>query len=902
MRRLLVHRSGLLAAMAAAVLVLGSCSDTVSTVPVAQVEITPANATVPVGQSRALTARPLASSGEALAGRPVQWRSLHPEIAGVDASGNVSGIAEGTATIEAASGGVTGTTSVLVTSGPVIALGATSLGFTAAAGGPAPSSQSVAVTNAGGGSLTGLTTSIAYTAGQTGWLAATLSGTTAPTSIMVQAATASLAAGTYTAAVSVAAAGAQNTPQQFGVTLTVGAAPPAIQLSSTSLTFAGPQHGASPPPQTLQVTNGGGGSLTGLGVSVTFPGGQPSGWLSAALSATTAPATITLNAVPGALAPGSYSATVNVTSPVAGNSPRQIGVTLTVQQPAPSIVVNPSSATFTTAAAAGNPAPISLAVTNGGGGTLSGLSAAVLYPAGGATGWLSAQLAGTTAPTSLTLTAQRGALPVGTHTATVRLTSAQGAQLDVPVTWSIAAAAPAAPSGVSANAVSHQRIDVRWTDQSGDEDRFEVGRSTDGGGTWPITFNAPPSSELLTDDGLAASTSYTYRVRACNAIGCSAWSAQVSATTAPLPPSNVAAAAVSAMRIDVTWTSAGAGATGNVLERSQDGSTWATRATLAASATAFSDVEVAPGSSYHYRLRACRNGVCSGPSASAQATTPAIPAAPGGLSAAAISATQVNLTWSHEGGAAEFRIESRTGTAAFAQVGAVPGGQTSFTHTGVAPDATHHYRVRACSATDCSAYSGEASATTPQLAPGAPGSLQAAATSTTSIGLTWSASSGTLSAYHIERGAAAGGPFDEIATVGPTVTTYNDAGLAQGTTYFYRVRARNETAYSGYSPVASATTSDSAPDVPGNLAVALVTPSQVLVSWSAVAGATHYQVRRSGSSGGWTVVAENVPAGTTELLDTPGTAGTYRYSVRACAGGLCSDWTSPSQNVTVAAP
>jgi predicted phage tail protein len=383
------------------------------------------------------------------------------------------------------------------------------------------------------------------------------------------------------------------------------------------------------------------------------------------------------------------------------------------------------------------------------------------------------------------------------------------------VTWSIAAAAPAAPSGVSANAVSHQRIDVRWTDQSGDEDRFEVGRSTDGGGTWPITFNAPPSSELLTDDGLAASTTYTYRVRACNAIGCSAWSAQVSATTAPLPPSNVAAAAVSTTRIDVTWTNAGTGATGNVLERSQDGSTWATRATLAASATAFSDVEVAPGSGYHYRLRACRNGVCSGPSASAQATTPATP---------------------------------------------------------------------------------------PSAAPGAPGSLTATGVGSAIIDLAWSASSGLVSEYRIERSTGDQSAFSQVAVVGGTVTTWSDQGLSPGTTYFYRVRAANALGTSDWSPVASATTSDSAPDVPGDLSVALITPSQVRVSWSAVTGVTHYQVRRSRSSGGWTVVAVNVPAGSTEYLDTPGDADTYRYAVRACAGGLCSSWSSPSQQLTVTAP
>jgi hypothetical protein len=57
----------------------------------------------------------------------------------------------------------------------------------------------------------------------------------------------------------------------------------------------------------------------------------------------------------------------------------------------------------------------------------------------------------------------------------------------------------------------------------------------------------------------------------------------------------------------------------------------------------------------------------------------------------------------------------------------------------------------------------------------------------------------------IER-AISGGNFGQIATAGANVALCNDAGLSGGTTYVYRVRARNLIGDSQYSNAASATT------------------------------------------------------------------------------------------------
>ena len=102
--------------------------------------------------------------------------------------------------------------------------------------------------------------------------------------------------------------------------------PPALELAAGAAAFA--VVGGAPQPATaaIAVTNGGDQPLEGLAVGdVTYDGGA-TGWLTATLDGTTAPATLTLAAVSAGLAPGVYGATVTVTAPEL--SSRTVTVTL----------------------------------------------------------------------------------------------------------------------------------------------------------------------------------------------------------------------------------------------------------------------------------------------------------------------------------------------------------------------------------------------------------------------------------------------------------------------------------------------------------------------------------------------------------------------------------------------
>ena len=72
--------------------------------------------------------------------------------------------------------------------------------------------------------------------------------------------------------------------------------------------------------------------------------------------------------------------------------------------------------------------------------------------------------------------------------------------------------------------------------------------------------------------------------------------------------------------------------------------------------------------------------------------------------------------------------------------------------------------------------------------------------------LTWTDAANDEDGFKIERDAGPTGTFVQIATVGASVTSYIDSGLASATTYCYRVRAFNFAGDSAYTNQACGTT------------------------------------------------------------------------------------------------
>jgi phosphatidylinositol-3-phosphatase len=94
-------------------------------------------------------------------------------------------------------------------------------------------------------------------------------------------------------------------------------------------------------------------------------------------------------------------------------------------------------------------------------------------------------------------------------------------------------------------------------------------------------------------------------------------------------------------------------------------------------------------------------------------TSVPVPAAPGNLSATAVSASQINLTWTdNSANETGFHIYRSTNGTTFVLVGAVGSGTTSFANTGLQRNTKYYYRVRAFNASGESADSNTASTRT----------------------------------------------------------------------------------------------------------------------------------------------------------------------------------------------
>jgi RHS repeat-associated protein len=410
----------------------------------------------------------------------------------------------------------------------------------------------------------------------------------------------------------------------------------------------------------------------------------------------------------------------------------------------------------------------------------------------------------------------------------------------------------------------------------------------------PGSPSYPPVSWGYSDTGLSPGTYYTYLVvpGSWNDDGnyCASYQEEdgtgAAATTLapPTAPSSLSASAASGTQINVYWSDNSGNESYFKLERKTgSGGSWSQIATPSANATSYGDSGLSNGTDYYYRVRAFGNDMDSGYSNESGATTHAPPAAPSSLGASAASGTQINLTWSdNSGNETGFKIERKTGSGgSWSQIDTVGANATSYNSTGLANGTEYYYRVRATNATGDSGYSNEASATTASI-PAAPSSLGASAVSGTQINLTWTDNSGNETGFKLERKTGSGGSWSQIATPAANATSYNDTGLANGTEYYYRLRATNTAGDSSYSSEANASTWGP-PGAPSALNVTPASGTQLNLTWNDNSGnETGFKVERKTESGGsWSEITTTA-ANATGYNDTGLSGGTtYYYRVRA---------------------
>jgi fibronectin type 3 domain-containing protein len=475
---------------------------------------------------------------------------------------------------------------------------------------------------------------------------------------------------------------------------------------------------------------------------------------------------------------------------------------------------------------------------------------------------------------------------------------------------------PTAPTSLTATAVSAMQINLAWVAATDDVGvaSYLVERCS-GAGCSDFAQIGTTIMTSFADPGLAAGTSFSYRVRAADAAGNqSPYSNTASATTStsvdtqpPTAPTSLTATSVAAAQINLSWIAAtdDVGVAIYAVERCSGAGCSDFAQIGTATTTSFTDGGLPASTAFSYRVRAADAAGNRGPySNTASATTGAPvdtqpPTAPTSLTATAASPTQINLAWvaaTDDVGVASYVVErcSGLGCSAFAQIGTAI--MTSFTDAAVTDGGTYSYRVRAADAAgNQSPDSNTAVATTPAIdrqPPTAPANLSAAATSSSQISLAWTAATDDIgvTGYQIER--CQGTNCSDFAQIGTsTSTSFGDSGLTGSTAYSYRVRATDAAAHLGaYSNVASATTTalppppdTTPPSAPGSLAATTPSSSQVDLTWMAATdnvGVTGYQIERCqgpGCSDFLQVATSSAPS----FNDVVAASTSYSYRVRA---------------------
>jgi hypothetical protein len=266
---------------------------------------------------------------------------------------------------------------------------------------------------------------------------------------------------------------------------------------------------------------------------------------------------------------------------------------------------------------------------------------------------------------------------------------------------------------------------------------------------------------------------------------------------------NLTAGVASSNQANLSWTDPST-ETGYGIMRSVNGGAWSQIASLAGTSTTYTDNNLLAGSTYTYQLQAYTTVSSTN---SNQASVTLAPKAPGGgLSAKAISSSQINLAWSNVSGETGFKIQRSPDNVLWTQVGITGANVLTFQDTGLGPVTTYYYRVLATNAGGDSPPGSVSKATTLVAPPAAPGNLIAVAISSTRVNLSWTANSTNQQGFRVFRSSDGGNTWPQIGQVGANATTFADTHANHGTTYLYRVYAYNGAGNSPYSNVAQVTT------------------------------------------------------------------------------------------------
>jgi hypothetical protein len=444
--------------------------------------------------------------------------------------------------------------------------------------------------------------------------------------------------------------------------------------------------------------------------------------------------------------------------------------------------------------------------------------------------------------------------------------------------WTTALAVKTALSSVnepSAQSAGYASIHVNWSGVSG-ASGYEVWRSTGTSTTYALVKTQTTVGFLNT--ALVTNTTYNFKIRAYRLVGTTkvygAYSSVVSTKPIPSVPSiSVVSGGTNALK--VSWPAV-AGASGyEVSYAATEDGTYTLLPLQTATTSTISGLTV--DTPYYVKVRAYRlvgtlrvySGYSAIVSAKPLPLTPTLSGSSGGFD-------RVNLSWSAIAGAAGYelyRLDGDTYTLISDQT------TLSYTDVELVTGTTRSYKVVAYAIlSEVKIRSLDSTVLNVTPIPSLATNLKAAFIDYNLLSLDWTDVSGATG-YEISFATTATGAASVIADV--SVSEFTRTGLTFNTTGYYRVRA-----YTTVSDIkvtgnwTSALAVKTALTAVSNPSAAYTSYNSIQINWSAVNGASGYEVWRStGTSTTYALVKTQTTVG---FLNTALVTNTrYNYKIRA---------------------
>lgn len=445
------------------------------------------------------------------------------------------------------------------------------------------------------------------------------------------------------------------------------------------------------------------------------------------------------------------------------------------------------------------------------------------------------------------------------------------------------------PQNLNATGVEATFATLNWDAVSG-ATAYNVQWRQLGTSTWSTGSTA---NTALVVSGLSPRTTYEYQVQAVcgstsgNYSGAATFSTANSDSTCGIP-AGLNATTVTTSTATLNWLSVSGAFSYNVQWRAVGATTWSSSSTGALS---LSINGLNAGTQYEFQVQAVCSSASGAFSASANFTTTSTQSCgtPSGLNATAVTTSTATLNWSAVNGAVSYNVQWRpVGTTTWSNNST---GGLSLNISSLTAGTLYEFQVQAVCSSISGAFSASANFTTTSVQScGTPANLSATSITASSAILNWNSVSGATS-YNVRWRILGTTSWINGSTSNTSLPVTNLSAVTQ---YEFQVQAICGTTVGSFANVSNFTTLSSSQNcgTPQGLNATNIGATFATLNWSAVSGATAYNVRwRQFGTAVWNTSST---ANTSVNISGLNPRSAYEFQAQAICGGMSGNYSNSS--------